>query len=86
MNTFTPGEAAHAATTADMADLLIVHLNVWTALEAIARELPAGARARQQVELSRKGMTDALASIARRHQMNISWDAGSDEQRDPDPR
>jgi hypothetical protein len=67
------------ATTADMADLLIVHLNVWSALDAICRELPEGCGARRQLELSREGMTDALASIVRRHNMNITWDSNSHE-------
>ena len=74
-----------AATTADMADLLIVHLNLWSAIDAIARELPDDSNARKQVELSREGMTGALASIIRRHEMNITWDSQSHEQRDPDP-
>lgn len=85
MNPHTTDEPPRPATTADMADLLIVHLNVWTALDAIGRELPAGCNARLQIERSRKGMTDALASIMRRHEMNITWDVQSDDQRDPDP-
>ena len=67
------------ATTADMADLLLVHLNVWTVLDAICRELPEDCAAQKQLELSRKGMTDALASIVRRHAMNITWDSTSHE-------
>ena len=74
-----------AATTADMADLLIVHLNVWTAIEAIGRDLPEDSAARRQIVLSRQGMTDALASIVRRHEMNITWDTTDHEQRDSDP-
>ena len=67
------------ATTADMADLLLVHLNVWTVLDAICRELPEDCAAQKQLELSRKGMTEALASIVRRHAMNITWDSTSHE-------
>lgn len=78
-------EPPRMATTADMADLLIVHLNVWTALEAIGRELPEGSNARKQIELSRQGMTNALAAIVRRHEMNISLDSQSYDERDPDP-
>ena len=78
-------EPPRTATTADMADLLIVHLNVWTALEAIGRELPQDCNARRQIELSREGMTNALAAIVRRHEMNISLDSQSHDQRDPDP-
>lgn len=77
--------APRAATTADMADLLIVHLNIWSAIDAIGRELPPECNARRQIELSRRGMTDALASIVRRHDMNITWESSSDEQRDTDP-
>jgi hypothetical protein len=73
------------ATTADMADLLIAHINIWTALDAICRDLPPGGAAQRQLELSRQGMTDALASIVRRHAMNITWESGTDEQRDTDP-
>ena len=74
-----------AATTADMADLLIVHLNVWTAIEAIGRDLPEDSAARRQIVLSRQGMTDALASIVRRHETNITRDTSDHDQRDSDP-
>lgn len=59
------------ATSADMADLLFVHINVLSALEAIAREFPQECGARKQLDLSRQGMTEALGSIVRRHQMEI---------------
>ncbi len=71
------------AVTADLADLMIVQLNVWLAIEALGRELPEGNAARRQIELSNDGLIKALGSIMKRHDMNITW--STDEQRDIDP-
>lgn len=70
-----PDTPTRAATTADMADLLIIHLNIWTAIDAIGRELPEGCAARAQIEHSRQGLTQAMASIVRRHDMDITWES-----------
>ena len=74
----TPVEP-QVAITADLADLMIAQLNVWMAIEALGRELPAGSAARGQLALSSDGLTKALGSIMRRHNMDISWSV--DEQR-----
>lgn len=78
----TPMEP-QAALTADLADLMIVQLNVWLAIEALGRELPEGSAARQQIALSNDGLVKALGSIMKRHDMDITW--STDEQRDIDP-
>lgn len=72
-----------SATTADLADLMIALINIWTAIDALGRELPDGSDAQRQIELSRQGMTEALRSIMRRHDMDIQW--SSDGQGDADP-
>lgn len=68
------------ALTADLADLMIVQLNVWLAIEALGRELPEGSAARLQIQRSNDGLTKALGSIMKRHEMGITW--STDEQRD----